>query len=73
MKNRSLKNVKFSSKCLKYNKLGPGKSIALTLRISFLCYSDVINLAKSNTGLKVMNNIFITFFFHENGPCVANI
>lgn len=42
--------------------MGPGKSIALTLRNSFPCYSDAINLAKSNTGLKVMNNIFITFF-----------
>lgn len=51
--------------------MGPGKSIALTLRISFLCYSDAINLAKSNTAPNVMN-IFITFFFQENGTCVGN-
>lgn len=50
----------------------PGKSRALTLRVSFLCYSDAINLAKSNTALNVMNNILVTFFFRKV-VCVLGI
>lgn len=34
-------------------------SILLILRISFLCYLDVINWAKSNTALNVINNPFL--------------
>lgn len=53
--------------------VGPRNSTPLSWGISFLYYSDATHLAKSNTALLVMNNIFIIFFFKENFPCVGNI